>query len=207
MRIGWSWINECMNIYYIHWSRQTPLPKSHSTCSSQLLKNKDFTILKVIWSIGNAGSSPYSKNKWKVFLKLLTMKCWCLVAWSGIKLTKSWDITMQFAIRPSANILKGIQLTLSRMHFCVSSISAWWFIWRLCYIRNVLLFPTHLMCTRHLISERLSAYSWFQPGFVKFILLCTEMPHFRKFPKSGKLFLFFYYNMTISTQYSIKTQK
>ena len=28
--------------------------------------------LKVIWSIGNAGSSPYSKNKWKVFLKLLT---------------------------------------------------------------------------------------------------------------------------------------
>ena len=30
------------------------------------------------------------------------------------------------------------------MHFCVSSISAWWFIWRLCYIRNVLLFPTHL---------------------------------------------------------------
>ena len=27
--------------------------------------------LKVIWSNGNAGSSPYSKNKWKVFLKLL----------------------------------------------------------------------------------------------------------------------------------------
>ena len=58
------------------------------------------------------------------------------------------------------------------MHFCVSSISEWWFIWRLCYIRNVLLFPTHLMCTRHLISERLSTYSWFQPGSVKFILLC-----------------------------------
>ena len=31
--------------------------------------------LKVIWSIGNAGSSPYSKNKWKVFRKLLTIKC------------------------------------------------------------------------------------------------------------------------------------
>ena len=45
--------------------------------------------LKVIWSIGNTGSSPYSKNKWKVFLKLLTMKCRCLVAWSGIKLTNS----------------------------------------------------------------------------------------------------------------------
>ena len=40
------------------------------------------------------------------------------------------------------------------------------------YIRNVLLFPTHLMCTRHLISESLSTYSWFQPGCVKFILLC-----------------------------------
>ena len=58
------------------------------------------------------------------------------------------------------------------MHFCVGSISAWWFIWRLFYIRNVLLFPTHLMCTRHLISERLSTYSWFQPGSVKCILLC-----------------------------------
>ena len=40
----------------------------------------------------------------------------------------------------------------------------------------------------------------------------SEMPHFRKFldfrifPKRGKLFFFFflYYNMTISTQYSIK---
>ena len=53
------------------------------------------------------------------------------------------------------------------MHFCVSSIAAWWFIWRLCYIRNFLLFPTHLMCSRHLISERLGTYSWFQPGSVK----------------------------------------
>ena len=58
------------------------------------------------------------------------------------------------------------------MHFCVGSISAWWFVWRFCYIRNVLLFPTHLMCSRHLISERLSTYSWFQPGSVIFILLC-----------------------------------
>ena len=58
------------------------------------------------------------------------------------------------------------------MHFCVSSISAWWFVWRFCYIRNVLLFPTHLMCTRHPISERLSTYSWFQSGSVKFMLLC-----------------------------------
>ena len=118
------------------------------------------------------------KIKWKVFLKLLIMKWWCLVAWSGIKLNNSRDITMQkpdiiFAVRLSANILKGIQLTLSHICiYCVDSISAWWFIWRLCYIRNVLLFPTHLMCTRHLISERLSTYSWFQPGSVKFILLC-----------------------------------
>ena len=58
------------------------------------------------------------------------------------------------------------------MNFCVSSITAWWFVWRFCYIRNVLLFPTHLMGTRQLISERLSTYSWFQPGSVKFILLC-----------------------------------
>ena len=60
------------------------------------------------------------------------------------------------------------------MHFCVSSISAWWFVWSFCYtcIRNVLLFPTHLMCTRHSISERLRTYSWFQPGSVKFILFC-----------------------------------
>ena len=57
-----------------------------------------YTSLKVIWSIGNAGSSPYSKNKWKVFLQL-TMKCWCLVAWSGIKLTNSWHITMQTPIK------------------------------------------------------------------------------------------------------------
>ena len=62
--------------------------------------------------------------------------------------------------------------TVPYMHFCVSSISAWWFVWRFCYIRNVILFPTHLMCTRHSISERLSTYSWFQPGSVKFILLC-----------------------------------
>ena len=46
------------------------------------------------------------------------------------------------------------------------------FVWRFFYIRNVLPFPTHLMCTRHSISERLSTYSWFQPGSVKFILLC-----------------------------------
>ena len=37
---------------------------------------------------------------------------------------------------------------------------------------NALLFPTHLMCTRHSISERLRAYLWFQPGSVKFILFC-----------------------------------
>ena len=41
------------------------------------------------------------------------------------------------------------------MHFCVNSTSAWWFVWRFCYFRNVLLFSTHLMCTRHSISERL----------------------------------------------------
>ena len=35
---------------------------------------------------------------------------------------------------------------------------------------NALLFPTHLMCTRHSISERLTTYLWFQPGSVKFIL-------------------------------------
>ena len=27
--------------------------------------------VKVIWSIGNAGSSPYFKNKWRVFLKVI----------------------------------------------------------------------------------------------------------------------------------------
>ena len=59
------------------------------------------------------------------------------------------------------------------MHFCVSSISESWFLWRYCYIRNVLLFPIHfIMCTRHSISERLRTYSWFQPGSVKFILFC-----------------------------------
>ena len=58
------------------------------------------------------------------------------------------------------------------MHFCVSFISAWWFVWRFCYIMSALLFPTHLMCTRHSISERLITYSWFQPGSVKFILFC-----------------------------------
>ena len=134
--------------------------------------------LKEIWSIGiNAGSSPYSKNKWKVFLTLLTMKWWCLVAWSGINLTDSQDITMQtpdiiFAVRPLANILKGIQLTLS--HICISVLVLYqtWFICKFCYIRNVLLFPTHSMCTWHLILERLSTYSWFQPGSVKFILIC-----------------------------------
>ena len=42
----------------------------------------------------------------------------------------------------------------------------------LLYIRNVLLFPTHLMCTRHSISERLKTYSWFPPGSVKFMLFC-----------------------------------
>ena len=31
---------------------------------------------------------------------------------------------------------------------------------------NALLFPTHLMCTKHLISERLTTYLWFQPGSV-----------------------------------------
>ena len=41
------------------------------------------------------------------------------------------------------------------MHFCVSSISAWQFIWRRCYIRNVLLFPTHLMCTRHFNNRKI----------------------------------------------------
>ena len=32
------------------------------------------------------------------------------------------------------------------------------------------------MCTRHSISERLSTYSWFQPGSVKFILLDASTP-------------------------------
>ena len=60
------------------------------------------------------------------------------------------------------------------MHFCVSFISAWWFVRRFCYIIMLysLLFPTHLMCTRHSISERLTTYLWFQPGSVKFILFC-----------------------------------
>ena len=35
--------------------------------------------------------------------------------------------------------------TVPYMDFCVSSISTWWFVWRFCYIRNVLLFTTHLM--------------------------------------------------------------
>ena len=39
--------------------------------------------------------------------------------------------------------------------------------------RNVLLFLTHLMCSRHSISERLRTYSRYQPGSVKFILFCT----------------------------------
>ena len=58
------------------------------------------------------------------------------------------------------------------MHFCVSFISAWWFVWRFCNIMNALLFPTQLMCTRHSISERLRTYLWFQPGSVKLILFC-----------------------------------
>ena len=53
-------------------------------------------------------------------------------------------------------------------------ISAWWFIWRLLYY-NALLFPTHLMCTRHSILERLTTYLWFQPGSVKLILFCKYM--------------------------------
>ena len=111
------------------------------------------------------------------------MKCWCLVAWSGIMLTNSWDISMQtryicctavgkYSSRYTIN-------TVPYMHFCVSSTSAWWFIWRLCYIRNVVLFPTHLMCSRHLISERFSTYSWFQPGSVKLILLCKYCIHLK----------------------------
>ena len=59
--------------------------------------------------------------------------------------------------------------TVPYMHFCVSFISAWWFI--LLYY-NAPLFPTHLMCIRHSISERLTTYLWFQPGSVKFILFC-----------------------------------
>ena len=37
---------------------------------------------------------------------------------------------------------------------------------------NAILFPTHLMCTRYSISERLRTYLKFQPGSVKFILFC-----------------------------------
>ena len=62
--------------------------------------------------------------------------------------------------------------TIPYMHFCVSSISAWWFVWSFCYNRNVLPFPTHVICTRHSMSERFRTYSWFQPGYVKFILFC-----------------------------------
>ena len=78
-----------------------------------------------------------------------------------------------FAVRPSANILNGVQLTLS--HICISVLVLYQhddLFGDFCYIRNILLFPTHLMCTRHSISDRLSTYSWFQPGSVKFILLC-----------------------------------
>ena len=35
------------------------------------LQSTNTSYLKVIWSIGNVGSSPYSKNNWKVFLKLI----------------------------------------------------------------------------------------------------------------------------------------
>ena len=33
--------------------------------------------------------------------------------------------------------------TVPYVHFCVSSISAWWIVWRFCYIKNVL-FQTYL---------------------------------------------------------------
>ena len=72
-------------------------------------------------------------------------------------------------------------LTQSFTHFCVSSISAWWFVWRFCYTRNVLLLSTHLMCTSYSISERVRTHSWFQPGSVKFILFgkycCIDHMH------------------------------
>ena len=68
-----------------------------------------------------------------------------------------------FAVRPSANILKGVQLTLS--HICISVLVLYQhddlFGDFVIIIRNVLLFPTHLMCTRHSISEKLSNYYGF----------------------------------------------
>ena len=79
--------------------------------------------------------------------------------------------------------------TVSYMHFCVTFISAWWFVWRFCYIMNAVLFPTHLMCTRHSISERLRTYLWFQPGSVKFILFCK----YSCIPLSSKLKLLIYW--------------
>ena len=57
--------------------------------------------------------------------------------------------------------------TVPYVHICASSTPVWWFVWRFCYVKNVLLFPMHLMCTRHSISERLRTYSWIQPGSVK----------------------------------------
>ena len=65
--------------------------KSHVLDMSTYLKlsgkmkstwNKQLNIkLKVIWSIGNAGSSLHSKNKWKVFLKFNTNYEWNIDVW------------------------------------------------------------------------------------------------------------------------------
>ena len=68
--------------------------------------------------------------------------------------------------------LKGVQLTLS--HICISVLVLYQHddLFGDFLYYNALLFPTHLMCTRHSISERLTTYMWFQPGSVKFILFC-----------------------------------
>ena len=86
--------------------------RRHKNWSSWSERKKHFQhpahwmYLKVMWSIGNAGSSPYPKNKWKVFIKLPTMKCPCYLELSGqIAEISPCNTDVIFVVRPSANIL------------------------------------------------------------------------------------------------------
>ena len=113
--------------------------------------------------------SKVTNNEMSMFGSVIWNKSWLIAEISPCK--HQYNICRT---RRRANILKDVQLTLS--HICISVLVLYqhddlfgdFFF----YIMNALLFPTHLMCTRHSISERLRTYLWFQPGSVKFISFC-----------------------------------
>ena len=108
-----------------YWSRMKNLPWAFPFCLISTWKNVAFTMY-------------YGSNS--------PQMCWIFVWFEVITSLIFWRC-------PTSKIQQLI--LVPHMHICVCSLSTWWYFKSFYYIKNVLLFPTTLLCTRTSFSDRL----------------------------------------------------